>query len=105
MARWSEHGAYPRRTLPSNGPRKNQALASDTKEPDPARELLPPRRSRSPDRGLRRRLQSTAYHEAIGNLTPADVYFGRGHIILIERERIKRQTIVNRRLLHQRQAA
>jgi putative transposase len=45
------------------------------------------------------------YHEGIGNLTPADVYFGRGQTILIERERIKRQTIANRRLLHQRQAA
>jgi putative transposase len=45
------------------------------------------------------------YHESIGNLTPADVYFGRGQTILIERERIKRQTIANRRLLHQRQAA
>ena len=37
--------------------------------------------------------------------TPADVYFGRGQTILIERERIKQQTIANRRLLHQRQAA
>ena len=45
------------------------------------------------------------YHESIGNLTPADVYFGRGQTILIERERIKRQTIANRRLLHRRQAA
>src|ERR1700686_5675033 len=45
------------------------------------------------------------YHEAIANLTPADVYFGRGQTILIERERIKRQTIANRRLLHRRQAA
>src|SRR6201997_2074012 len=45
------------------------------------------------------------YHEGVGNLTPADVYFGRGQTILIERERIKRQTIANRRLLHQRQAA
>jgi len=44
-------------------------------------------------------------HEGIGNLTPADVYFGRGQTILIERERIKRQTIANRRLLHQREAA
>jgi putative transposase len=44
------------------------------------------------------------YHESIGNLTPADVYFGRGQTILIERERIKRQTIANRRLLHRRQA-
>jgi putative transposase len=45
------------------------------------------------------------YHESLGNLTPADVYFGRGQTILIERERIKRRTIASRRLLHRRQAA
>jgi putative transposase len=45
------------------------------------------------------------YHESLGNLTPADVYFGRGNTILLGRERIKRQTIANRRLLHRRQAA
>ena len=45
------------------------------------------------------------YHESIDNLTPADVYCGRGHAILAERERIKRQTIANRRLQHQLQAA
>jgi putative transposase len=45
------------------------------------------------------------YHESIGNLTPADVYFGRGQTILSERERIKRQTIANRRLMHRQQAA
>jgi putative transposase len=45
------------------------------------------------------------YHEAIANLTPADVYFGRGQTILLERERIKRQTIQNRRLIHRRGAA
>jgi transposase InsO family protein len=44
------------------------------------------------------------YHESIANLTPADVYFGRGQTILIERERIKRQTIANRRLLRRPQA-
>jgi putative transposase len=45
------------------------------------------------------------YHESIDNLTPADVYFGRGPTILAERERIKRHTIDNRRLQHQSQAA
>ena len=45
------------------------------------------------------------YHESIDNLTPADVYFGRGPTILAERERIKRQTIANRRLQHRLQAA
>ena len=41
------------------------------------------------------------YHESLSNLTPADVYFGRGQTILLDRERIKRQTIQQRRLIHQ----
>ena len=41
------------------------------------------------------------YHESLSNLTPADVYFGRGPAILLEREAIKRQTIERRRLRHQ----
>ena len=44
------------------------------------------------------------YHESIDNLTPADVYFGRGKAILAERAKIKRQTIAERRLQHQIQA-
>jgi RNA-directed DNA polymerase len=42
---------------------------------------------------------------SIDNLTPADVYFGRSKTILAERQRIKRDTIANRRLQHQLQAA
>jgi len=45
------------------------------------------------------------YHESLENLTPADVYFGRGQAILLERARIKRKTIAQRRLLHQNIAA
>jgi transposase InsO family protein len=45
------------------------------------------------------------YHESLRNLTPADVYFGRSQTILLERERIKRQTIQQRRLIHQQHAA
>ena len=45
------------------------------------------------------------YHESLKNLTPADVYFDRGQAILLERARIKRNTITQRRLLHQKIAA
>ena len=45
------------------------------------------------------------YHESLRNLTPADVYFGRGQTILQQRERIKRKTIETRRLLHRKSAA
>ena len=45
------------------------------------------------------------YHESINNLTPADVYFGRGQSILKQRERIKLKTMENRRLQHRKYAA
>jgi len=45
------------------------------------------------------------YHESLQNLTPADVYFGRGQTILLQRERIKRETIRKRRLQHRKKAA
>jgi putative transposase len=45
------------------------------------------------------------YHESLNNLTPADVYFGRGQTVLLERERIKHNTIQKRRLQHQKKAA
>ena len=43
--------------------------------------------------------------ESLQNLTPADVHLGRGAAIPRQRERIRRQTIQRRRLLHQQQAA
>ena len=39
-------------------------------------------------------------HESLNNLTPADVYFGRGQTILLARDRIKRTPIEHRRLQH-----
>jgi transposase InsO family protein len=45
------------------------------------------------------------YHESLGNLTPADVYFGRDTTIIERRRKIKDETIRKRRLAHQRQAA
>jgi len=40
------------------------------------------------------------HHEALDNLTPADVYFGRGQRILDIRKEIKRRTIDQRRRQH-----
>ncbi len=37
------------------------------------------------------------YHEALNNLTPADVYYGRSRDILTRRKRIKKQTMIQRR--------
>jgi putative transposase len=45
------------------------------------------------------------YHESLKNLPPADVYFGRDRTILLQRERIKRDTIKQRRLQHHLKAA
>ena len=45
------------------------------------------------------------YHESLKNLTPADVYTGRGQTILLEREKIKRRTMKLRRLQHAESAA
>ncbi len=48
---------------------------------------------------------SRRYHESLSNLTPADVYFGRGPTILSWRENVKLKTIEARRRLHHSFAA
>jgi len=37
------------------------------------------------------------YHESVGNMTPADVYFGREKEVQSERDKIKRETLALRR--------
>ncbi len=41
------------------------------------------------------------YHESLQNLTPADVYFGRGDQILEERKRIKEEALKTRRMIYE----
>ena len=45
------------------------------------------------------------YHESLNNLTPEDVYTGRGQTVLDRRYRIKQQTLAERRRLYYRQKA
>jgi transposase InsO family protein len=45
------------------------------------------------------------YHESLKNVTPANVYHGRGAKIRKMREEIKKQTIQKRRLQHRAAAA
>ena len=42
------------------------------------------------------------YHESLNNLTPADVYYGRGESILARRQQIKLNTLAMRRKMHAR---
>ena len=44
-------------------------------------------------------------HDSLGNVTPADVHFGRADAIISERKTIKEETIRQRRLLNQMHAA
>jgi putative transposase len=105
MARWPEHGAYPGRALSCHDPRKDRAWHRTLKNRILLENHYLPGDLEAQIEALVADYNHLRYHEGIGNLAPADVYFGRNQTILIERERIKRQTIAARRLLHRRQAA
>jgi putative transposase len=40
------------------------------------------------------------YYESINNLTPEDVFLGRGNVILEKRNKIKLKTMAKRKRLH-----
>jgi putative transposase len=77
----------------------------DAQEPHSARELYLPGDLEAQVARYIEHYNHRRYQESLQNLTPADVYFGRGKTTLLERERIKRDTIKLRRLQHQLKAA
>jgi len=42
------------------------------------------------------------YHESLNNLTPADVFYGRGQKIINQRKAIKLKTLAMRKTMHYR---
>ncbi len=99
-------------------PNGSGAMASNLEEPHPARKLFSSRRPKGSNRKVRHPLQSPQIsagrqalrcsaerHESLNNVTPADVYFGRSQTILLQRERIKRKTLEQRRLQYRKAAA
>ena len=45
------------------------------------------------------------YHESLKNLTPEDVWLGRGEAILQQRQKLKLKTLRQRKILHMQQRA
>ena len=45
------------------------------------------------------------YHEALGNVTPADVYFGRAKQIKMQRQETKMKILKDRRATNRRKSA
>jgi putative transposase len=84
--------------LPSADPRQDRALAPDPQEPHLLENYYLPGDLEFQIAHFVDHYNHCHYHESLQNLTPADVYFGRGQTILLERERIKRDTIKQRGL-------
>ena len=91
MAGCTEHGARSRRALPSADTGQDRTLASDAKNRILLENYYLPGDLEASIGRFVDHYNHRRYHESLSNLTPADVYFGRGQTILLERERIKRE--------------
>ena len=89
----------------SPGPRQDRALAPDPEEPHPSGNYFLPGDIEAQIEAFVEHCNHRRYHESFNNMTPADAYFSRAETIIRQRERIKRQTIELRRLLHRKRAA
>jgi putative transposase len=91
----SQHIRRPKEKLKDNGtPSRHRTMKNVVKldnfyHPDQLKEAI--------DQFVNR-YNNQRYHESLSNLTPADVYFGRGELILKRREEIKNQTLKQRKI-------
>ena len=105
MARRTQNRAYPRRPLDPQTQGKIERWHQTLKNRITLENYYFPSELEAQIGGFIDYYNNRRYHESLTNLTPADVYFGRGSQILNERERIKHLTIQNRRLHNQLTAA
>ncbi|RME15480.1 MAG: hypothetical protein D6801_07370 [Alphaproteobacteria bacterium] len=83
------------RAVPSANTGKDRALAPNHEEPASAGKLL---FVSDPERQIEAFFEyynNERYHESLGNVTPADVDFGRDKAIIRGRKETKKQTIQN----------
>jgi len=92
---------HPRRALSSDDPGQDRALAPLLEEPNLLEHCYLPGQLEARLTEFVYFYNTRRYHESLGNLTPADIYFGRGPTILARRQNIKYQTIELRGRLHQ----
>src|SRR5262249_3203035 len=90
LARQREDAARPRGSVSSDEAGQDRAMASNAQKSHPAREnYYLPGQLEAQIGEFVTYYNHLRYHKSIANLTPADVCFGHGQTILLERERIK----------------
>ena len=95
MARRPRYGAHSRRSLSSANPGQDRALASNPEDRILLENYYLPGDLETQIEAFVGHYNHHRYHESLGNLTPADVYFGRGQTILLKREKIKQKDATN----------
>jgi transposase InsO family protein len=91
--------------LPPANAGQDRALAPDVENRILLENYYLPGRSEAQIEAFIEHYNHQRYHESLGNVTPADAYFGRDRQILAQRAAIKKQTIEHRRLQHRKLAA
>ena len=91
------HGPHPRRSVSPAGAGQDRTLPLDDEERGRLQHYCFPRELKAAIRDFVAYYNDERFYEAIGNVTPADVYFERTFEVLTERSKVKRRTIMRRK--------